>query len=34
MERLIMPNKEFALADIDLVGLDHANLEVAVTQRS
>ena len=34
MERLIMPNNEFALADIDLISLDHDKLELTVTPRS
>ena len=28
-----MPNKEFALADIDLIFLDHDKLELTVTPR-
>ena len=34
MERLIMPNKECALADIDLICLDHDKLELTVTPSS
>ena len=34
MERPIMPNKEFALADIDLIFLDHNKFEQSVTPRS
>ena len=34
MERRIMANKEFALADIDLIFLDHDKLELTVTPRS
>ena len=29
-----MPNKEFALEDIDLIFLDHDKLELTVTPRS
>ena len=33
LSRLITPNKEFALADIDLIFLDHDKLELTVTPR-